>query len=64
MSSYLSYGTDYPVLLMYWSKWLHPDLFGDINPGEIQKEYLSRFSETDYSPENGKIFVYPGEEGN
>ena len=63
MSSYLSYGTDYPVLLLYWSKWLHPDLFRDMNPDEIHREYLSMFSETNYSPENGEIFVYLGEEG-
>jgi len=58
MSSYLSYGPDYPVLLMYWSKWLHPDLFNDINPQEIHKEYFDRFYETNYSPDQG-VFVYP-----
>jgi hypothetical protein len=34
-----------------------------MNPDEIHREYLSMFSETNYSPENGEIFVYLGEEG-
>lgn len=59
MSSYLSYGTDYPVLLLYWSKWLHPDLFRDIDPEKIQREYLSRFCGKDYASGELGCFVYP-----
>jgi iron complex transport system substrate-binding protein len=62
MSSYLSYGTDYPVLVMYWSKWLHPDLFADIDPEAIHREYLSRFCEKDYQPGEQGFFVYPAGE--
>jgi iron complex transport system substrate-binding protein len=62
MSSYLSYGTDYPVLLLYWSKWLHPNLFKDIDPEAIHREYLSRFCSKDYAPGELGCFVYPKEE--
>ena len=27
----------------YYAKWLHPELFEDIDPGEMYREYLSRF---------------------
>jgi len=59
MSSYLSYGTDYPALLMYWSKWLHPDIFVDMDPEAIHREYLDRFTEKDYPPGELGSFVYP-----
>ena len=59
MSSYLSYGTDYPALLMYWSKWLHPDIFADMDPEAIHREYLDRFTEKDYQPNELGSFVYP-----
>jgi iron complex transport system substrate-binding protein len=62
MSSYLSYGTDYPVLLMYWSKWIYPDLFQDIDPEEVHREYLSRFFKKDYALSEEGYFVYPEDE--
>jgi iron complex transport system substrate-binding protein len=27
----------------YFAKWLHPELFGDVDPGEMHREYLSEF---------------------
>jgi len=59
MSSYLSYGTDYPALLMYWSKWLHPNVFADMDPEAIHREYLDCFTEKDYQPNELDSFVYP-----
>jgi iron complex transport system substrate-binding protein len=59
MSSYLSYGTDFPVLLMYWSKWLHPSLFEDIDPEEVHREYLKMFFGKDYAPGKQGAFVWP-----
>ncbi len=59
MSSYLSYGTDYPALLMYWSKWLHPDIFADMDSEAIHREYLDRFTEKDYQKSELGGFVYP-----
>jgi iron complex transport system substrate-binding protein len=29
--------------LLYYAKWFHPDLFADINPAEIDAEYLQTF---------------------
>jgi iron complex transport system substrate-binding protein len=44
---------------MYWSKWLHPDLFADVDPEAIHREYLRRFCEKDYQPGEQGCFVYP-----
>lgn len=59
MSSYLSYGTDFPVLLVYWSKWLHPALFKDVNPEKVHREYLKMFCGKDYAPGEQGAFVFP-----
>ncbi|MHC1631943.1 MAG: ABC transporter substrate-binding protein [Methanotrichaceae archaeon] len=59
VSSYLSYGLDYPVLLAYWAKWLHPDLFEDLDPQTIHQEYLTDFFECDYDLNEHGAFVYP-----
>jgi len=59
MSSYLSYGTDYPVLLLYWAKWFHPDLFKDLDPQTIHQEYLTKFMRLDYDLSEHGVFVYP-----
>lgn len=47
------------VLIPYLAKWLHPDLFGDLNPEAIHQEYLDRFIGADYDLKEVGIFVYP-----
>ena len=59
MSSDLSYGLDYPVLVVYWAKWLYPELFEDVDPKVIHQEYLTEFHETDYDLDEHGVFVYP-----
>ena len=59
MSSDLSYGLDYPVLVAYWAKWLYPELFEDLDPQVIHQEYLTEFHETDYDLDEHGVFIYP-----
>ena len=59
MSSDLSHGLDYPVLVVYWAKWLYPELFEDVDPKMIHQEYLTEFHETDYDLDEHGVFVYP-----
>ncbi len=33
----------YPVGLLYYAKWFHPDLFQDIDPGAVHKELIEKF---------------------
>jgi iron complex transport system substrate-binding protein len=43
----------YPVGLLYYAKWFHPDLFQDIDPGAIHKELIEKF----YSEEEWQNFT-------
>jgi iron complex transport system substrate-binding protein len=45
--------------VVYWAKWLHPDLFEDLDPQAIHQEYLDRFMRIDYDLDEHGPFVYP-----
>jgi iron complex transport system substrate-binding protein len=45
----------------YLAKWLHPDLFKDLDPEQIHQEYLTRFIGSDYNLKNTGIFGYPND---
>ncbi len=47
----------------YFAKWLHPDLFEDIDPEAIHQEYLTRFQGLNYRLSDHGAFVYPPLEG-
>ena len=47
------------VLMAYWAKWLHPQLFAVLDPQAIHQEYLTRFMRIDYDLEKHGIFAYP-----
>jgi iron complex transport system substrate-binding protein len=47
----------------YMAKWLHPDIFGDLEPRAIHQEYLDRFQRIDYELDEHGVFVYPPLEG-
>lgn len=47
------------ILIPYLAKWLHPELFGDLNPEEIHQEYLNRFIGADYNLNDVGLFAYP-----
>lgn len=43
----------------YMAKWLHPDLFEDLDPQAIHQEYLTTFMGTDYDLDKHGVFVHP-----
>ena len=47
------------VAIGYMAKWLHPDMFKDIDPKETHQEYLTRFQGLDYDLDEHSAFVYP-----
>ncbi|MHC1687808.1 MAG: ABC transporter substrate-binding protein [Methanothrix sp.] len=54
----ISNGPMYPVGIAYVAKWLHPDLFEDLNPVSIHQEYLNRIGSNYNLTEHG-VFIYP-----
>ncbi|GAB6265884.1 MAG: ABC transporter substrate-binding protein [Methanothrix sp.] len=47
------------ISIAYMAKWLHPDLFKDLDPKAIHQEYLERFQKIDYDLDKHGAFVYP-----
>jgi len=43
----------------YQAKWLHPELFEDLDPEAIHQEYLTRFQGLNCNLSDHGIFVYP-----
>ena len=48
--------------IVYMAKWLHPDLFKDLDPQAIHLEYLTRFQGLDFDLDKKGVFVYPPQE--
>jgi len=48
----------YPVGVAYLAKWLHPELFPDLDPQEIHQEYLNKFQSIDFDVKKNGAFVY------
>ena len=44
---------------LYMAKWLHPELFKDLDPKAIHQEYLTRFQGLDIDLDEKGVFVYP-----
>ena len=47
------------VAMAYWAKWLHPELFEDLDPQAIHQQYLTDFMRIDYDLEEHGVFAYP-----
>jgi iron complex transport system substrate-binding protein len=43
----------------YYAKWLHPELFKDLDPQAIHQEYIDRFKRIDFNVYEDGVFVYP-----
>jgi iron complex transport system substrate-binding protein len=43
----------------YMAKWLHPDLFSDLDPQAIHQEYLNKFQGLDSDLSKKGVFAYP-----
>jgi iron complex transport system substrate-binding protein len=59
----ISSGVDMPpahiIWMAYLAKWLHPEIFEDLNPEAIHQEYLDRFQRIDYDLDGHGVFAYP-----
>jgi iron complex transport system substrate-binding protein len=47
------------IVIAYMAKWFYPDIFEDLDPEAIHREYLTRFQRIDYDLDEHGIFVYP-----
>jgi iron complex transport system substrate-binding protein len=45
--------------LAYLAKWLHPDLFKDLDPRAVHQRYLNEFQGLDYDLGKRGTLVYP-----
>lgn len=45
--------------ILYFAKWLYPDLFKDLDPQAAHQEYIDKFQHVDYSLKEHGVFVYP-----
>ena len=52
----------YHVGATYMAKWLYPELFEDLDPAAIHREYLSEFQGLKYNLSEHGVFVYPGDD--
>ena len=58
----LLYGLSDPAAMTYWAKWLHPDLFEDLDPQAIHQELIDEFLSIDINVYEHGVFVYHPEE--
>ncbi|MBN1322462.1 MAG: ABC transporter substrate-binding protein [Methanotrichaceae archaeon] len=47
------------ISVAYYAKWLHPDLFEDLDPQRVHQEYLDRFTPIEFNVKEHGVFVYP-----
>lgn len=52
-------GPGYQIGVLYYAKWLYPDLFRDIDPQRVHQEYIDKFQHVDYNLKEHGVFVYP-----
>jgi iron complex transport system substrate-binding protein len=54
----LSYGLSRPVAMIYLAKWLHPDLFEDLDPLAAHQELVDEYLGIDFDVYQQGVFVY------
>ncbi|WP_300998877.1 ABC transporter substrate-binding protein [Methanoculleus sp.] len=52
-------GPEYFIGVAYMAKWFYPDLFPDLDPRAIHRQYLDEFQRLDYDLDEHGTFVYP-----
>lgn len=52
-------GPGYHIGILYFAKWLHPDLFQDLDPQKVHQEYIDKYQHVDYNLKEHGVFVYP-----
>jgi len=55
-------GVKHFIGIGYMAKWLHPEIFENLDPQAIHQEYLTRFQGMDYDLDEQGVFVYPPQE--
>ena len=46
------------ISLIFMAKWLHPDLFEDLDPVKMHQEYITRFQRLDFDVTKQGLFTY------
>jgi iron complex transport system substrate-binding protein len=59
LSSDITREPEFIVATAYLAKYLHPDLFNDLDPQSILREYVTRFQGLDYDLNKHGVFAYP-----
>ena len=57
----MNLGPKHPLAKVYWAKWIHPELFEDLNPKPVHQEWLTEFQGLDYDLDKHGVFAYPEE---
>lgn len=52
-------GPGYHIGVLYFAKWLYPDIFEDLDPIAVHQEYIDEFQHVDYNLKEHGVFVYP-----
>jgi iron complex transport system substrate-binding protein len=52
-------GPGYHIGVLYFAKWLYPDIFKDLDPQAVHQEYIDKFQHVDYNLKEHGVFVYP-----
>jgi iron complex transport system substrate-binding protein len=47
------------ITITYIAKWLHPDIFKELDPEMVHQEYLDRFTPLDFNVKKDGVFVCP-----
>ena len=55
-------GCRFFMQIVYQAKWLHPELFMDLEPKEIHQEFLTKFQGLDLDVEDYGVYVYHPDE--
>lgn len=49
----------YPIGLLYYAKWFHPEAFKDIDPEAEHRKLITRFFGAEEWEKTKKVFTYP-----
>ena len=58
----MNLGPKHPIAKVYFAKWIHPELFEDLDPQAIHQEYLTEFQGLDIDLDEHGVSVYHPEE--
>jgi iron complex transport system substrate-binding protein len=59
VTTHFAYGIHHPIMIAYYAKWFHPDLFEDLDPQAIHQQFVTEFQGVDFSVYEQGVWVYP-----